>query len=173
MSEYGDALKDAMTLCASYPNAVFIGQAVACEGTSMFRSLVDVPQRQRVELPVVEDLQMGMATGIALAGGLPICIYPRINFLLLAVNQLVLHLDKLPLYSDGGYRPKVIIRTAVGATEPMHPGAQHVGDYTESLHSMLQTVITERLWSADQILPAYRAALDRPGSTLLVETMGA
>lgn len=170
---YTDQLTDAMDLCAGHPRAVFMGQAVEYEGTGMYRTLRKVPAHQRVELPVAEDMQMGMAIGAALNGDLPICIYPRFNFLLLAVNQLVLHLDKIPIYSRGGYQPKVIIRTSVGAAEPLNPGVQHLGDYTEAFADMLDTVTVVRLHSADSIMPAYRAALERPLSTLLIETMGA
>src|ERR1700756_2370033 len=99
MSQYFEELCKAMSLLALQPNTLFIGQAVRYPGTAMYNSLSHLPEYKRLELPVAEDMQMGMATGLSLAGYLPICIYPRINFLLLATNQLVLHLDKLPLYS--------------------------------------------------------------------------
>ena len=38
---------------------------------------------------------MGMTIGLLMAGKIPVSIYPRWNFLLLAINQLVNHLDKL------------------------------------------------------------------------------
>src|SRR6516162_7203129 len=107
MSEYFDQLSKAMVAVAQHPRAVFMGQAVEYPGTAIFNTLKDVPKEKKLELPVAEDMQMGMAIGMSLNGELPICIYPRINFLLLAINQLVLHLDKLPLYSD--WKPNVLI----------------------------------------------------------------
>lgn len=136
----------------------------------MFRTLVDVSMEKRLELPVIEDMQMGMATGLAIGGMLPVCIYPRFNFLLLAMSQLVLHLDKLPMM--GGYKPKVLIRTAVATDKPLYPGPQHLGDYSSALSSMLCTVVVENLDRSDGILPAYDRALRRNGSTLLVEMTG-
>jgi pyruvate/2-oxoglutarate/acetoin dehydrogenase E1 component len=168
-SEYADALRQAMRLCAAAPRAIFMGQSVAFPGTAMFETLELVPMAQRLELPVTEDMQMGLAIGMALAGALPICIYPRWNFLLLAANQLVLHLDKLPLYSKDGYRPKVIIRTAVATDTPLNPGAQHLGDFTDAFRLMLKTVWVEELLKADDVVPGYEAALRREQSTLLVE----
>ena len=47
-----------------------------------------------IELPVAEEMQMGMSFGMSLDGTIPISIYPRWNFLLCAINQLVNHLDK-------------------------------------------------------------------------------
>ncbi len=156
-----------MKMLGEQSNSIFLGQAVACEGTAMFRTLADVPMSKRLEMPVVEDMQMGMATGLALGGKLPICIYPRFNFLLLAINQLVLHLDKLPMM--GGYRPKVLIRTAIATEDPLYPGPQHLGDFVTAFSYLLSTIMIEKLERSDDILPAYDRALRRDGSTLLVE----
>ena len=164
---YFSNLCAAMKAIGEHPQAIFIGQSVACEGTAMFRTLADVPMEKRLELPVIEDMQMGMAIGLSLGGKLPVCIYPRFNFLLLAMSQLVLHLDKLPLM--GGYKPKVIVRTAVATDKPLYPGAQHLGDYTTPLAYMLQTVVLEKLTNEEDIIPAYDRALRRDGSTLLIE----
>lgn len=166
MTTYHQALCDAMSLCAER-GAVFMGQAVACEGTAMSSTLRHLSPAQLVELPVAEEMQLGMALGASLAGGLVVTCYPRINFLMLAVNQLVNHLDKLPLYST--YRPKVIIRTAIATNTPLDPGPQHLGDYTRALEMMFSTVIVRRLRRPSDVVPHYREALDRDGSTLLVE----
>jgi pyruvate/2-oxoglutarate/acetoin dehydrogenase E1 component len=171
MTPYLANLRIAMALIAERPDAIFIGQSVVAGGTAMGRSLDHVDPAIRLELPVFEDTQLGMATGLALAGYLPVCVYPRINFLLLAINQLVLHLDKLPVYSDGGYRPRVIVRTGIATPDPLDPGPQHLGDFTEALSMMLQTVKVERLETAEQILPAYRQAIECDGSTLMVELL--
>jgi len=128
-----------------------------------------VPQHQRLEMPVAEDMQMGMAIGMALGGYLPVCVFPRWNFLLLAANQLVNHLDRLPLYSDGGYQPKVIIRTAVPSSHPFNPGPQHDDDFTDAFRAMLRTVRIETLVQPSDIVPAYAAAVKSERSMLLVE----
>ena len=133
----------------------------------MYETLIQVPMEQRLEFPVAENFQLGMCIGIALAGGLPVSIFPRINFLLEATSQLVQHLDKLPLYS--AYRPRVIIRTAVATPVPLDPGPQHLGDYSAAIEAMLSTVKVVRLREAEQIVPEYLAAAEREGSTLLVE----
>jgi pyruvate/2-oxoglutarate/acetoin dehydrogenase E1 component len=87
----------------------------------MTNTLKNVSRDKLLELPVTEEMQMGMSTGLALGGHVPVSIYPRWNFLLLAVNQIVNHLDKLPIVSNGGYQPKVIIRTGIGSERPLHP----------------------------------------------------
>lgn len=164
---YRGELRRAMQMLAEHPRSVFIGQAVAVPGTAMSSTFEGVPREKLLELPVFEDTQLGMAIGMSLRGDLPVCVYPRWNFLLLAMNQLVLHLDKLPLYSE--YRPKVIIRTAVATDEPMDPGLQHLGDYSDAVQSMLDTVKVVRIGETQEIVPEYQRALESPGSTVLVE----
>lgn len=154
-----------MRLLADDPRTIFLGQAVAFPGTAQSGTLADISRR--VEMPVAEDMQMGISIGLALTGHVPVSIFPRWNFLLLAASQLVNHLDKLPLIS--GYRPKVIVRVGVGADKPMHPGHQHLGDYSAAFAMMLDTIPVIRLLNAEQVVPAYREALGRQGATVLVE----
>ncbi len=166
---YFSQLGAAMRALAKHPRAIFMGQSVLYPGTAMFRTMEDIPMEKRLELPVAEEMQMGMAIGMSLNGDLPICIYPRFNFLLLAMGQLVLHLDKLPIYSNGGYKPRVIVRTAIATNKPMDPGPQHLGDYTDALRQMLDTVMVIRLENEHDIVSQYERAMTRDGSTVLVE----
>lgn len=169
--KYFDELCRAMDHLARDERTLFLGQAVACPGTGMTNTLKNVPPAKLMEMPVTEELQMGVSTGLALTGLVPVTIYPRWNFLLLAVNQIVSHLDKLPAMSNNGYQPKVIIRTGIGSERPLHPQHQHVGDYTEAFQLMCKHIEVIRLDEPEQIFPAYQRALDRTDgrSTLLVE----
>ena len=169
--KYFDEMKSSMEWLARDPRTVFIGQAVEVPGTAMSNTVKDIPIARRIELPVAEELQMGMSIGLALQGQIPVSIYPRWNFLLLALNQLVNHLDKIGVMSNGGYQPRVIIRTSIGSQRPLHPQFQHIGDFTDALRLMCTTVEVVRLDEPRQIFPAYERALlrDDGRSTLLVE----
>lgn len=166
---YLEALTQAMTEIGADPRALFLGQAVAYPGTGMTATFSGVPRDRLIELPVAEDMQLGLCTGLSLAGYLPVSIYPRVNFLLLAMSQLVLHLDKLSVYSD--YRPKVIIRTAIASPTPLDPGPQHLGDYAVALRGMLTRVSVVKLTHPLAVLPEYRRAADPTNrdSTLIIE----
>lgn len=166
---YFAALTDAMTMLSREPNSIFVGQGVGYAGTSLTDTLKDVALDKLLEFPVAEDFQMGFAIGLAMEGYLPVCIYPRWNFLLLAANQLVNHLDRIPIYSGGRLKPKVIIRTAVPSSKPFNPGPQHDDDFTVAFDLMLRTVKVDCLPDEAEVMPAYERALKRPGSTLLVE----
>ncbi len=169
--KYFDELKRSMDYLAKDPRVMFLGQAVACPGTAMTNTLKDVAAERKLELPVCEEMQMGMTTGLALAGLIPVSVFPRWNFLLLAVNQIVNHLDKLGVMSNGGYQPKVIIRTGIGSERPLHPQQQHVGDFTDAFRLMCRNIEVIRLDEPEQVFPAYQKAFERTDgkSTIVVE----
>jgi len=169
--KYFDELKRAMTFLSQDPRTIFIGQAVAVAGTAMTNTLTDVPRDRLLELPVAEEMQMGMTTGMALTGLVPISIFPRLNFLLCAIGQLVNHLDKIQVMSNSGFKTKAIIRTGIGSERPLHPQHQHVGDFTGALRSMCKTIEVIRLEEPKDIFPAYELALlrDDGRSTIVVE----
>ena len=127
---------------------------------------------KRLELPVAEEMQMGMSIGMALTGKTVISIYPRMDFLLLAVNQLVNHLDKLEQFTHGEYHAKVIIRVGIGSTKPMYPGVQHCGDYTEAFSKMLRNIWVNKLLLPSEIAEVYQVAYAGSWSSLIVEDMG-
>lgn len=163
---YAEEVTKAMGWLANQPMTLFVGQQVRFDGQRLHATLKDVPMERRIEMPVAENFQMGFCTGLALEGYVPISIYPRFDFLLLAADALVNHLDKLPLM--GGFKPKVIIRTAVGHNQPLDPGHQHTQDHTEAFRQMLKTV---EIFEIREPLKDYQAAFDHPGSVLCVERM--
>ncbi len=133
----------------------------------MTETFADVPRDKLLEMPVAEQMQLGMSIGLSFEGTLPISIFPRWNFLWLAADALINHLDAIPRYS--AYKPKVIIRTAVGNPVPLDPGPQHTGDYSDFFRGILRTVAVVKLERASMILPAYKDAVARGGSTILTE----
>ncbi len=166
MSYYSE-LCLAMNLLADDERTVFIGQGVGNAGTTMSGTFEDIPDHKKIEFPVAEDLQMGVCTGMSLTGVIPICVFPRWNFMLCAANQLVNHLDRLSLFSD--YRPKVIIRVATPSVAPFYPGPQHDDDFSRAFRSMLRTTDIVSLVEEEDIVAQYDKALHSPRSTILVE----
>ena len=73
---------------------------------------------------------------MAIEGMIPISTYPRWNFLLMGVDQIVNHLDKFIEMSNGNLDPKVIIRVAVGSERPVDPQCQHKGNFSEAFRQM-------------------------------------
>ena len=136
-----------------------------------FNTVYEQLRSRRLNRTKAHSLVVELAQAGAFAGHVPVSIFPRWNFLLLAVNQVVNHLDKFPLMSNNGYRPKVIIRTGIGSVQPLHPQHQHVGDFTDAFRLMCHSIEVIRLDEPQDIFPAYQKALEREDgkSTIVVE----
>lgn len=168
---YNQKLKEAMNWLGQRDRTIFLGQAVEYAGTGCYESLTELPPEKKMEFPVAENLQLGVSTGLAINGFIPVSIFPRWNFLLCATDQIVNHLDKMPFLSDGACRPKVIIRVARGSETPVDPQDQHKGNYAEAFRSMCKSIEIIECDTPEKILPAYQYAYNRTDncSTIIVE----
>ena len=169
--KYFDELKRSMEWLGTKSNTVFLGQAIGFSGHAISNTMTNVPQDKRIELPVLEETQLGMSTGMALEGWVPITCYPRFDFFILSLNQLVNHLDKMQDMSKGDMKPKVIIRVAVGSKVPFSAGPQHTQNHTEAMRKMLTEVEVVELIEPEQIFNAFKTAYEREDgkSTLIIE----
>ena len=160
-----------MNYLAKNERTIFLGQAVKVPGTSMSNTFKEINPNKLIELPVAEEMQMGITNGFAINGLIPVSVFPRWNFLLLAINQLINHLDKIKLMSNDGYKTKVIIRTGIGSEKPLHPQYQHVGDFTDAVKKMCTNIEIIKLNEVKDIFPSYKKALEREDgkSTIVVE----
>jgi len=159
-----------MNLLSKDERTIFIGQNVIYPGAiTMHEALKDIPISKKIELPVVEDMQMGISIGLSLEGFIPVSIFPRMDFLIIATNQLVNHLDKIEEMSQGQFKPKVIIRTCIGGKNPLNPGPQHCQDHTEALRALVKNINIVKLIEAEEIVPAYKQALESEKSSIIIE----
>lgn len=146
---------------------MFLGQSVSYPGNAIFKTLVSVPAEKKLELPVAEDMQLGLSIGLSLNGITPISIFPRMDFLMCAMNQLVNHLDKIE--EMGAFSPTVLVRVAVGSTKPLYPGPQHCGDYTAMLKYALKNVKIYPLYDPSEILETYKKVYEEDRSAVMIE----
>jgi len=169
--KYVDHLIKSMEYLAEDERTIFIGQSVKYSGNSIYNTLKTIPDNRKIETPVFEETQMGLSIGLAMEGYVPVTCYPRFDFLLCAVNQLVNHLDKMKEMTWGAYDPRVIIRTSIGAKVPLNGGLQHTQDHTEAFKHLLDNVNVVLLDNKNDIFPAYQEALNRQDkkSTLIIE----
>ena len=169
--KYKDELIRSMTYLSKKKDTLFLGQSVSYSGNAIFNTLKNVPKNKKIELPVFEDVQMGISTGLAIQGYTPITCYPRFDFLILAMNQMVNHLDKMRHMSNKELRPRVIIRTSIGSKKPLNGGVQHTQDYTKMFKSILTEINVVLLNDPEQIFIEYKNAYLRKDSlsTLMIE----
>ena len=164
-------LNQAMLKLANMPGSIFIGQNVEYDGNVMYNHLNGVPSQKRLEMPVAEELQTGLAIGLAIQGFVPVSIYPRFDFMLRAMDQLVNHLDKFAQMSCGQWNPKIIMRTRKGNRIPLDAGPQHTQDHSAAFKLMFTNVDVYEIVNEEDIMPAYDAAISNCRSTLIVEKL--
>ena len=105
----------------------------AIQGTT--RGLVEKFGRERVfGTPLSEDAMTGAAIGMALAGLRPIHVHIRMDFLLLAMNQLVNVAAKSRYMYGGKAGVPLVVRSMIGKS--WGQGAQH----SQGLHSLFMHV---------------------------------
>ena len=166
---YKEELQRATDLLAS-KGYIFIGQNMKFGGTSMYHMVKHLPEEQRIELPVFEETQMGMSIGMTLEG-LKVCTtYPRMDFIILAINQIVNHMDKVKLMSNNQYNlGGLIVRVAIGSTKPIFSGEQHSGNYYEAIKSMCKDTNVVLLDNPEMIYEEYEKAINSDKPTILIE----
>jgi pyruvate/2-oxoglutarate/acetoin dehydrogenase E1 component len=154
---YKESLTQAMTDLAKDPLVRFIGYGVRVGGRAA-GTLAGVAESQLIETPVAENLMVGMATGMALAGLRPVVFIERMDFILNAMDAIVNHLDKIEVLSQGQFRPSVILRVVVGnRTKPLFTGVTHVQDFTDAISKMVSFPVVS-LAKPEEIVPQYRVA---------------
>ena len=113
-----EAIREALDAAMSADPAVYlIGEGVADPkgifGTTLGLAEKYGPQRV-IEMPVAENGLTGVAIGSALMGQRPVMIHQRVEFCLLAMEQVVNNAAKLHYVSNGRHRVPLVIRLIVG-----------------------------------------------------------
>ncbi len=165
-TKYHKAICEEMKKFAKDPKVMFLGQQVATE--NFYDTLTNIPMNRRTEMPVAEEMQMGLSIGLALEGYLPISIYQRMDFLPRAADQLVNHLNLIESMSRGIFKPKVIIRTTIGSNHPFNVGPQHNQDLTQIFMVALKFPVY-KLTTPSGVHSAYEAARVSDKSVLIIE----
>ena len=168
---YYDELVRSMTWFGENTDSVVVGQGVKAGGHGMSNHFKNFPTERLVEFPVAEEFQMGWSLGYALRGKTVISVYPRFNFLLLALNQLTNHLDKWPLITENKSHPKVIVKVGVGSTSPLHPGHQHIGNFAKQFSELCPNMDVWTLDKSEDIFDTYQTVHNTPKSAIVIEFM--
>lgn len=167
---YKEALIQANSQLATDPLTRFIGYGLQ-KGRAL-GTLKDVDKRQIIEMPVAENLMVGLATGLALKGLKPVVFIERMDFILNALDAIVNHLAKISHMSHGEFSPAIIIRTVVGnRTKPLFTGLTHTQDFTDALLCMVDFPVLP-LKTPGEVIASYGTASinQKIGiSTILVE----
>ena len=167
--KYKDELIRSMEWLGEKDDTIFLGQSVKYIGNAIYNTLNTLKDSMKIETPVFEEVQMGMSTGMAMDGLVPISCFPRFDFLMRCMDSLVNHLDKMQVMTENTFKPKVIIRTSIGSTNPLNGGVQHTQDYTKVFKDILTEVDVILLNEPEEIFPTFQNAYENDGSSLIIE----
>lgn len=170
MNEYKNQLIKSMNYLSSKDNTIFIGQQIVYPGNPMSATIEDVPNDKMIEMPVFEEVQMGMSTGLSMTGLCVVTFYPRWDFLICATNQLVTHLDTFKRMT--GYDAHVLIRVGKGSDDPLDPGHQHKADFSEQYKRLLKSIEIVNFHDHENIYDTYVRAYKNKKPMILVEYPG-
>ncbi len=130
---YGAAIRDGFEhLMVKYPKVFTIGQGLWSPwyvGNSMTDLDRQFGRERVIDTPVSELACTGAALGAALSGYRPIMIHPRVDFMLLAVDQLVTQAAKWRFMFGGQVAVPVTVRAIINRGGEQ--GAQH----SQALHA--------------------------------------
>jgi len=166
-TEYKIALTKAMSDLAKLDETIFIGQQIIYAGNPMSTTLTDVPKEKMIEVPVMEETQMGMSLGLAITGKTVISFYPRWDFVISAANQLINHVDKYELMT--GKKVNILIRVGKGANVPLDPGHQHKANYINEFKTMCPNIEIHDLKTWQDVELSYKYAIENGGVHILAE----
>jgi pyruvate/2-oxoglutarate/acetoin dehydrogenase E1 component len=165
--QYKDTLITAMNNLAELDETIYIGQQIVYAGNPMSTTLINVPKEKMIEVPVMEETQMGMTLGLAIMGKTVISFYPRWDFLISAANQLINHVDKFELMT--GKKVNIFIRVGKGADTPLDPGHQHKANYIEQFKTMCPNIEIHDLKTWQDVELSYNYAIKEGGIHILAE----
>jgi len=164
---YKNAISKSMQKLAKDKKVVFIGYNTAY-AHRMYGTLDKIARDRCIETPVCENLMVGMGLGMALYGYKPVVCFERHDFLLMALDAILNHMDKLPILSNKQFSFPIILRTIVGHDKPLDPGIQHTQDYTDILLQYSHADV-HMLYNADTVIEAYDKAIKSTRPVVLVE----
>jgi len=146
--------------------AIFIGYNV--KYGNAIGTLKDVPDEQKLETPVAENLMAGLAIGMSFEGFLPVVYYERHDFMLVAADAIINHIDKIERISHGEFKCPVIIRAVTADAGPFYSGITHSQDFTKVFREAVSFPVHDPV-TGDDIIRAFRGAVESGRPAIIVE----
>lgn len=162
---YKDAVNASMEEL-SRQGAIFIGYNVA-KGDAM-GTLKNVPAYQKLETPVAENLMAGLAIGMSFEGFLPVLYFERHDFLLVAMDAIGNHIDKIERISHGEFKVPLIIRAVTADAGPFYSGPTHSQDFTNMLREAVSFPVIDPK-TGSEVLKAFRGAQESGRPAIIIE----
>lgn len=162
---YKNAMIQSMTELGQ-EGVVFIGYNVL-KGDAM-GTLKNVPNDQKLETPVAENLMAGLAIGMSFEGIVPVLYFERHDFMLVAADAIGNHIDKIERISHGEYKVPIIIRAVEAFGGPFYSGPTHHQDFTDLLKTLVSFPVLDPK-NGTEVLKAFKGAYKSGRPAIIIE----
>lgn len=145
-----EAIREGLEEAAAIdPSVIFFAEGVD-DPSAVYGTLKNIGERigkaRMIEMPVAENGLCGIAVGAAMMGKRPIISFHRVEFVLLALEQIINHAAKAHYISEGRHRVPLLIRLVVGRGWGQGP------EHSQSLESLFAAIPGLKV-----IMPAFPA----------------
>lgn len=165
---YGEAIKTSMDELAKDKKFIFLGYNVKF-GSKGYGTFKDVPENQKIETPLAENLMIGLTMGLSLEGYVPVLFFERHDFMLIALDGIINHLDKIEELSYGEFKMPLIIRATIGSTKPINPGIQHIQDFTDIFKKTLKNIDIFEPKTPNEVINTYKNLKNLKKPAIIIE----
>ncbi len=162
---YKEGITQAMTDLGK-EGAIFIGYNVLY-GDAM-GTLKNINPSQKLETPVAENLMAGLAIGMSFEGFIPVLYYERHDFMTVAADAIINHIDKIERISHGEYKVPIIIRAVTADSGLFYSGITHSQDFTKMFKKCVSFPIIDPN-NGIEILKAIKGARKSGRPMMLIE----
>ena len=113
-------------------NVLLMGQGIDDKGAfyGTTAGLSSIYGNRLIETPVSENAMVGVAVGLAMSGKRPVIQFHRVEFALLAMEQIINNAAKMHYISNGQHKCPLVIRMIVGRGWGQGP------EHSQSLEAM-------------------------------------
>lgn len=118
MLSLGDAIKEGLTEIAVRDSSVLLMAEGITDPSSVYGTTADIGKHidhnRIIEMPISENGLCGVAIGAALVGKRPVISFHRVEFALLAMEQIINNAAKAHYISNGRHKVPLVIRLIIG-----------------------------------------------------------
>ena len=165
---YKEKLSEAMHELARNEKVLFIGQGLF-DDDCFYGTLNGIKRSKMLEMPCAEILSTGVAIGLALTGWIPVLLFQRMDFMLLASDQILNHAALFERMSGGKIKVPMIIRACVGSQDmKFDVGDQHRKDFSSLFEGYIGVLrlTKETLLDNKESLAEYLLGYGKPIMTV-------
>jgi pyruvate/2-oxoglutarate/acetoin dehydrogenase E1 component len=98
----------------------------------------------------------------------PVLYFERHDFILVAMDAIVNHIDKIERISHGEFKVPLIIRAVTADAGPFYSGITHSQDFTDVLKTAVSFPVLDPK-TAQEVISAFRGAYESGRPVIIIE----